>query len=410
MIIKQYVKDFEKMGFGMFVHFGLYSYFGKGEWAKKILGISDEEYRKAYDAFCPSKDWAVNLAKTAKAAGCKYITLTTKHHEGFCLYDTKGLNDYDAPHACGRDLVREFVDACRTEGIKPFFYHALLDWLPESYDNNFPEYLKYLRANVEILCKNYGEIGGLWFDGQWDKWEADWEEDKLYETIRRYQPNTMIINNTGSFKLGQLGHIEIDSVTFERRKVFPVDISKSPKYVASEMCEVFNVHWGYAEEDLNYRSPADMIRTLCECRKCGSNLLLNVGPMSNGELRTIDKGILEIIGQWVKINGEAIHAPRPTNIKIEGKEKDFILKDGNVYYLFCHNLPMISNPNVAIFEEAEYNSKFSLPNKIRCIEWLDNSEKVEFKQVGDQVNVQLVPFTYGRNLVVRVAKIICELN
>ena len=94
-------------------------------------------------------------------------------------------------------MVREFVDACRKEDIKPFFYHALLDWHPKSYEENFPEYLKYLRDNVELLCKNYGEIGGFWFDGQWDKWDADWEEDALYGTIRKYQPNAMIINNSG---------------------------------------------------------------------------------------------------------------------------------------------------------------------------------------------------------------------
>lgn len=408
MIVKQYIKDFEKMGFGMFVHFGLYSVIGKGEWSKRVLSIPDEEYRKAFDSFCPRSDWAIELVRAAKNAGCRYITLTTKHHEGFCLYDTQGLNDYDAPHACGRDLVREFVDACRSENIKPFFYHALLDWYPKSYEDNFPEYLRYLRKSVELLCRNYGEIGGLWFDGQWDKWDADWEEDELYVIIRKYQPNAMIINNSGIQKLGQMGHREIDSVTFERGKPFPIDLSAAPKYIASEMCEVFNDHWGYAAEDLHYRSPSEMICTLCECRKTGSNILLNVGPLGDGAIRTIDRGMLEVLGQWTKLNGEAIYLPRPTDIRIENKDKDFVLKNGHVYYLFCHDLPMVSDKNVAAFGEANYISKFTLPEKIESVQWLDDGEMVEFEQSGETVTVKLVPFSYGRNLVVRVAKIICE--
>lgn len=408
MIIKQYIKDFEELGFGLFVHFGLYSLIGKGEWSKRNFGISDEEYQRVFDRFCPGRDWAVDLVRAAKKAGCRYITLTTKHHEGFCLYDTQGLNDFDAPHACGRDLVREFVDACRKEGIKPFFYHALLDWHPKSYNENFPEYLQYLRRNVELLCRNYGEIGGFWFDGQWDKWDADWEEDALYATIRKYQPCAMIINNTGTQKLGQFGHAEIDSVTFERGKPFPIDLTKAPKYLASEMCEVLNDHWGYARRDLNYRSPAEMICTLCECRRAGSNMLLNVGPMGDGSLRTIDQGVLEIIGQWMELNGEAIYLPRPTDIKVENKEKDFILKNDNTYYLFCHDLPMVSDEHVAIFGKANYISKFEFPRRIESIRWLDDGTAVEFEQSGETVVVKLVPFAYGQNLVIRVAKIVCR--
>jgi len=204
MIVKQYIKDFEKLGFGMFVHFGLYSMLGTGEWSKHSLDITDADYESLVAHFDPKPNWARELVKTAKGAGCKYITLTTRHHDGFSLYDTCGLNDYDAPHSkCGRDLVREFVDACNTEGILPFFYHTLLDWREESYQADFPKYLEYLRSSVEIICKNYGKIGGIWFDGMWDK-DADWEEDALYGTIRKYQPEAMIINNTGLNALGAL--------------------------------------------------------------------------------------------------------------------------------------------------------------------------------------------------------------
>ena len=132
MIIEQRILDFEKLGLGMFVHFGAYSVVGKGEWALKSLGLDPVAYEQTARAFCPEADWAPKLVATAKNAGCKYITLTSRHHDGFSLYDTCGLNDYDSVHSCGRDLVREFVDACNAQGIIPFFYHTLIDWHEES--------------------------------------------------------------------------------------------------------------------------------------------------------------------------------------------------------------------------------------------------------------------------------------
>ena len=408
MIIKQYIKDFENLGFGMFVHFGLYSVLGKGEGAKTLLAISDEEYYKLAEDFHPEPDWADRLVTTAKRAGCKYITLTTRHHDGYSLYDTCGLNELDAPHTCGRDLVREFVDACRRQDIIPFFYHTLLDWHEESYRTDFKEYLKYLRKSVELLCTNYGKIGGLWFDGMWDRLEDDWEEDALYGCIRKHQPDAMIINNTGLSALGALGHIELDSVTFERGKPQPLNMDGAPKYVASEMCQVFADHWGYAKEDLNYKSPADMIRDLALCRRYGSNLLMNVGPKGDGTLREMDAAVYHLMGEWVSLNGEAVYEPHPCGIEVENKKEDFVLKKDGTYYLFCDHLPMEIDPNVGREEEADYRDVFRLDQKIRKITWLDNGENVEFEQKDGRVTVKTVPYTYGRQLVVRVAKIETE--
>lgn len=409
MIVKQYIKEFEKLGFGMFVHFGLYSIPGKGEWAKQLCGISEEEYGRLMEQFDPKPDWAVCLARTARQAGCKYITLTTRHHDGFSLYDTCGLNTYDAPHAkCGRDLVKEFVDACREQELIPFFYHTLLDWHEEHYKTDFQKYLKYLRASLEILCRNYGKIGGLWFDGMWDKPNEDWEEDALYGMIRRYQPEAMIINNTGLSAQGALGHIELDSVTFERGKPEPINMTGAPKYVASEMCEVFCDHWGYAAEDLNYKSPAQMIRELADCRRYRSNMLLNIGPMGDGSIREIDKAMLGIMGKWVSCFEEAIRNPEPTGIEILGKPEDFLLKYENKYYLFCYNLPMSADPNVAKETRKDYESRFKLADRIRSVRWMDNDAPVEYRQTKDEVTITTVPYTYGRSLVVRIARIVCE--
>ena len=410
MIIENRIKEFENLGFGMFVHFGLYSVHGKGEWAHG-RNISVEEYEKLFYKFNPEKDWAEKLVETAKKAGAKYITLTTRHHDGFSLFDTLGLTDYDAPHsAAGRDLVREFVNACRAEDIIPFFYHTLLDWREKSYKENFKEYLKYLRRSIEILCTEYGKIGGLWFDGMWDKWDEDWEEDALYGTIRKYQPEAMIINNTGLSKLGELGHIELDSVTFERGKPSPINLESSPKYIASEMCEVFANHWGYASRDFNFKSLATIIEEFCVCRRYGANMLMNVGPMGDGYLRPLDKAMLESLGEWIEIHKEALYLPRPSGIEIEGKEKDFILRgDENTYYLFAHGIPMSADDNVELrLNNPEALDKFSLGKKVKSAVWLDSGEQVDRFIDGEQIIFCPKNQLYGEQLVVKIAKITTE--
>lgn len=408
MIVKQYIKDFEKLGFGLFVHFGVYSVIGKGEWARGVLGISDEEYTEYAKKFVPHTDWAKKLVAHAKTAGAKYITITTRHHDGFSLYDTCGLNEYDTVHFCGRDLIAEFVNACNEEGIIPFFYHTLLDWHEPSYENDFNEYLKYLRKSVELLCKNYGKIGGIWFDGMWHKPSNDWQEDELYSMIRKYQPEAMIINNTGLSARGALGHIELDSVTFERGRPQNINSEDAPKYIASEMCQVMNSHWGYAENDLSYKSPSDLIKDLTICKKCGSNFLLNVGPLGNGYLRTIDGAMLEIIGKWVSINKEIMDAV-PCDIKLENKEDDFILQTQNTYYVMCNDLPMMADPNVVLQSgNSDYEIRFKTSKKIKNAVWLDNGETLKFTQDGDDVVIYITPFSYGNSLVVRAAKVIFD--
>lgn len=409
MIVKPYIQAFERLGFGLFVHYGLYSVLGKGEWAKELLHLSEDEYELSLPAqFCPRPDWALQLAKVAKKAGCRYITLTTRHHDGFSLYDTRGLSTYDAPHVCGRDLVREFVDACRANGLIPFFYHTLLDWHEPSYEKDFPAYLQYLRESVKLLLTRYGKIGGIWFDGMWEKPESNWEEDTLYGMIRALQPEAMIINNTGLSAQGALGHIELDSVTFERGKPLLINQHDAPKYVASEMCQVLADHWGYAREDLHYKAPTDVIRDLATCRRYGSNFLLNVGPLGDGSLRLIDYAILDIVGQWAELNKEALYTPRPTEIPVCGREDSFILRDKGCYYLFCDRLPMVSDPNVALHTDINYQLEFPFNEKIKSIQWLDNGTPVEYVQQEGQVVVHTVPFTYGRSLVVRIAKITTE--
>ena len=407
MIVRQYIKDFEKMGLGMFVHFGIYSILGKGEWAFHHYPEYQDTYQDLAKQFNPDPHWAVNLVAAAKDAGCKYITITTRHHDGYSLYDTCGLNDYDAPHSCGRDLIREFVDACNAQGIIPFFYHTLIDWYAPDYPDNWQSYLQYLLKSVELLCKNYGKIGGIWFDGYWAHPADWWPEDELYGLIRSYQPEAMIINNTGLSCRGALGHIELDSVTFERGKPQPINMEGAPKYVASEMCEVMAAHWGYAEMDLDYKAPAYLIEELAECRRYGANMLLNVGPLPDGNLRTIDRCYLEILGKWVNIYGESIRDPRPSGIPVESSSNNFLLRSGNTMYLFALGLSTAGSGHVALQGENAFQNSFRLKEKIVDAVWMNDVSPVEFTQNGDQVQMMSKPFRYGENHVVRVAKLTC---
>lgn len=410
MIVKDYIKSFEKHGLGMFVHFGVYSVLGEGEWARHNGILSHEEYDSLYKTFNPADDWAKKLVDTAKAAGCRYITLTTRHHDGFSLYDACGLSNYDAPHAlAGRDLVREFVDACCAQNIIPFFYHTLLDWYVPSYNENFKEYLVYLRKSVALLCQNYGEIGGIWFDGMWNKPNEDWEEDALYALIRHHQPSAMIINNTGLDARGALGHIELDSVTFERGRPTPINLETSPKYIASEMCQIFGDHWGYAKHDYHYKSLSHIIADYCACRRYGANFLLNVGPMESGYLRPLDDALLRTLGEWIAINQEALYLPRPSGIEIEGNPKNFILQGENAYYLFFHDLEMGGSTHVVPGSPKyeNYVSKFKLDQTIKSVQWLDENTEPQpsFTQTMDDVEILAGKQRYGISMAVRIAKI-----
>ena len=393
----EYIENFKKLGFGLFVHFGIYSVQGKGEWYKYIYSVPDAEYEKLADKFYVKKDWAKRLVRLAKQAGCKYITLTARHHDGFSLYDTCGLNDYDAPHSkAGRDLIKEFVDACHEFDILPMFYHTLLDWREKSYCDNFEKYIDYLVKSIEILCVRYGKIGGFWFDGMWDKKDVDWQEDRIYGTIRKYQPTAMIINNTGLSELGKVGHREIDSVTFERGKPTRfVDNSDRPR--AGEMCQVINDHWGFAKNDINYKSIPELIGDLIDCRKYGCNFLLNIGLTGKGEVKMLDRCMLQEIGRWIEINKGFIYEATISDFNVENGD---VLKGENCYYVVARNVNMVANPNVTLQGETAW---LNTPRKIKKAIWLDDCSAVEL--CADGYGLVIQPFEYGASYINRVARV-----
>lgn len=399
--------EFEQMGMGMFVHWGLYSQLERAEWIRDFDNIPYDEYKKLQDTFTAEDFDADKLVLTAKNAGCKYITLTTKHHEGFALYDTCGLNTFDAPHSpAKRDLVREFVDACNRHGIVPFFYQATLDWYDDdNFNNDFYAYTEYIRKHVEILCKNYGKIGGFWFDGNWIKPDADWREDELYATIRKYQPEAMIINNTGLVALGKTGHPELDSVTFENSSADAIDREGMPKYVSAEMCHTINGHWGYAKNDFDYKSPAFIIESLCNCRRVGANYLMNIGPTGQGGIEPYQSELLKIVGRWMDIFGEAVYNGRPYGAKRDGKS--FVLKsiDGKYLYIFAYELQTAGDVHVIVGGKRQGSHSFDkVTDEVEWVEWMDNGERLDFIQDKGMFCVNLTGTPYGTSYCVRVAK------
>lgn len=400
------IADFEKMGFGMFIHWGLYSQIGEGEWVMHLKNIPKSEYSKLKDTFTAKDFDAEKIAFTAKSAGMNYITLTTRHHEGFSLYDTCGLSDYDAIHSpAGRDLVGEYIKACRKYGLLPMLYHTTLDWYDDRFKGDFDAYLDYLKDSVEILCTNYGKIGGLWFDGNWSNPDADWKEDRLYSMIRKLQPDAMIINNTGITARGEIGNGYLDSVTFEQGRPEPMNREGMKKYVAAEMCQTINDHWGFGKDDFDSKSVADLIESLCACRKIGANYLLNVGLTADGKITKLHEAMLEEIGKWIEISGKSVYVGRPCAIK--GEEKDFALEAEDRLYFYIHDLAVAATEQVVMGRKTRDGKRhFSgKMNKIKGIRWADNGQELSFEQTENGVTVDCTGYPYGKSLVVRVAEV-----
>ena len=391
----------------MFIHWGLYSQLERGEWTFDLHKDSIDKYPDCFNNFTAEDFDAKAICQLAKKAGMKYITLTTRHHDGFSLYDTKGLSDYDVMHTpCKRDLIKEFVDACNEEGLMPMLYHTTLDWQHPDFNNDFDAYLEYLRKSVEILCTNYGKIGGLWFDGNWSKRGADWKLDELYGMIHRLQPDAMVINNTGLSEQGKTGHPEIDSVTFEQGQATVMNREGMDKYVAAEMCQTMNRHWGIAVNDLDYKSPRQMIERLCHARKVGANYLLNIGLTGQGGVTKITEALLEIIGQWTSMAKESLYEGKPSTM-VCNEDKDFVLEKDGYAYIYVHDLPLLGPKDVVVaYEKTDGDhSVRNVNRKVKSMKWVDNNEELLFTQDDDVLKYRATGYYYGTQLIVRIAKV-----
>lgn len=404
------IRNYEDLGLGLFIHWGLYSQLEVGEWTEYIHERKQNEYEKLINSFTAVDFDANKIVSAAKKMGAKYIVLTTKHHEGFFLYDTKGLSNFDSIHSpAKRDFVQEFLTACHKENIQPFLYIATYDWHSKLYKQDFDKYLDYLLASVKILCQNYGQIGGFWFDGDWNKKNANWKLDRLYGTIRRYQPEAIIVNNTGLKNRGRISNPEIDVVTYERKTPNQVNHGFGSKYVAGEASITMNKHWGYAKNDLNFKSPKEIIENIVHARGIGANILLNIGLTGTGEIPLANQVLMEQVGQWVKMASQGLYQVRPqSELKASGNDKDVVLADGKNVYLFIHDLKIVGNENVVLGGEGiNLRSFVGIHKKIAKINWLDNKQNVSFMQDAESgiLTIDAGGYTYGTDWCVRVAKI-----
>ena len=343
--------------FGMFIHWGIYAIPARGEWVRHVEKISEEDYRIFFDSFDPVDYDPAAWAKAAKEAGMKYAVMTAKHHDGFCLFDSK-LTGYKATNTkAKRDLIREYVDAFRAEGLKVGFYYSLIDWhhpdFPhygdpyhpmrenkafEGKEFNLDRYLDYMHGQVKELCTNYGKIDIFWFDFSYDNMSGEtWRATELVRMIRGYWPDVLIDNRLegsghgyGSLLTDNPSEFSGDFICPEQ--FIPLDgfRTESGKPILWEACVTMNNNWGYSALDKNFK-PADMlVRKLVECVSKGGNLLINVGPDAKGNIPDESLNILDGIGKWMKKNSETIYGCGSAGM---GKpEYGWITRKDNILY------------------------------------------------------------------------------
>jgi alpha-L-fucosidase len=319
--------------FGLFIHWGLYALPARHEWVKSRERITDEEYGTYFDHFDPDlydpKAWAC----AAQDAGMKYFVITTKHHEGFCLWDTQ-MTDYNAVrHGPGRDLVREYVEACREYGLKIGFYHSLMDWHhPDgarcAYDEEARRrFLDFTQGCVRELCSNYGPIDIFWHDVSWPLPTPEaWESVKMNSMIRELQPGILISNRS---------KLDEDFGTPEEH------VTAAEEGRAWEACMTFNGSWGYMPISPDWRSVREVIRMLRTAAAGQGNLLLNIGPAPDGSVPPEAVERLEAVGKWVAANGEALYGQmdRADRGHMEWMPTGEWTIKGNTAYYWCTRWP-----------------------------------------------------------------------
>jgi alpha-L-fucosidase len=316
--------------FGMFIHWGLYAMPARHEWIKSREKITEEKYDIYFKYFNPDlfdpKEWA----KKAKAAGMKYAVLTTKHHEGFCLFDSK-YTDYKSTNTpAGRDLVKEFVDAFRAEGLRIGFYYSLIDWhhpefpidpihprrddedaYEQSKDRDIRKYAEYMRNQITELLTNYDSIDILWLDFSYPdsrmegkpwmrgKGKDDWESEKLISLARKLQPHIIINNRSG---------IDQDIWTPEQYQPQEwIRHKETGELVVWEACQTFSGSWGYHRDEMSWKTPEMLIHMLINTVSLGGNLLMNVGPTARGYIDYRAENALKVFADWMKYNNRSIY-------------------------------------------------------------------------------------------------------
>ncbi len=352
---KKRMEWFENDRFGMFIHWGLYAIPAKGEWIRSLEKISNEDYEKYFEQFDPIDFDAKKWAKVAKQAGMKYAVLTAKHHDGFCLFDSK-LTEYKSTNTkFKRDIIAEYVEAFREEGIKVGLYYSLLDWYHPDYyhygdlvhperenekfkdvKHDFDNYLDYMHGQIRELCTNYGKIDILWFDFSYCELGGEkWRATELVEMVRKLQPDVILDNRldetpnsllkeTPKFYCGDFVSPEM---------LIPPDgmFNCKGERVPWEACLTLNNNWGYHRYDNDYKPASAIIHKLVECVSKGGNMLLNIGPDARGNFPKETIAILKGVGEWMGKNSESIYGCSISDVK--GPDMSYVTQKEKKVYL-----------------------------------------------------------------------------
>lgn len=316
---------FQSSRFGLFIHWGVYSVLGDGEWVMNQQQISIRDYEKLPAFFNPTAFDAKRWVQLAKNAGMKYIVITSKHHDGFAMWDSR-VSDYTivkrSPY--GKDVLKMLADECHREGIKLFFYHSQLDWHHPDYfprggtggswtgrpeQGNWNAYLDYMDAQLTELLTGYGELGGIWFDGMWDKKDADWRLARTYSLIHKLQPGALVGSNhhVAPFAGEDFQMFEKDLPGHNTTGFAPEQkIGDLPK----EICETINRSWGFDLKDNHHKSAQELVQYLVKAAGYDANFLLNIGPMPNGQIQPEHVERLLQVGNWLTKNGDTIYGTR----------------------------------------------------------------------------------------------------
>jgi alpha-L-fucosidase len=401
---KQRMEWWTDARFGMFIHWGLYSLAARHEWVKHNEAMTNEEYQKYFDQFNPDMFDPIKWAKVAKAAGMKYAVLTTKHHEGFCMFDSK-YTDYKVTNTpAKRDLVREYVNAFRAQSLKVGFYYSLLDWHHPDYtmDNVHPlvqhdtsktnyarlnkgrdmaKYRQYMRNQITELLTNYGKIDVLWLDWSWDEKEQergvgkgpkDWGAVELIKLIRKLQPGIIVNNRLGLADYKDGGDFETPE---------QVSTAELAPYRGKtwETCQTFSGSWGYYRDENTWKTHRQMLDLLITSVSNGGNLILNVGPTARGEFDYRATNALDSLSYWMHANSKAIHncTYAPDSFQVPQDAKLTYNKITNRLYIHLYKYPQ---------------GKLILPGykgKIKYAQFLNDDSELLYQPSGNDLLLTL---------------------
>ena len=380
--------------FGLFIHWGLYSIpagewngsTNHAEWIRYTAQIPLDQYNELVSKFNPEKFDASEWVSIAKQAGMKYIVITSKHHDGFCLWDSKET-DFDVMSTpFKRDILKELSDACSREGIVLCFYHSIMDWHHPDYlprrkwevdrevkDADMGRYVAYMKNQLNELLTNYGEIGVLWFDGEWEETWTHEDGKGLYNYLRNSYPGLIINNRVDKGRTDMAGMTKDGSFVGDFGTPEQEVPSTGLPGVDWESCITMNDNWGYNKSDNNWKSSEELIRTLIDITSKGGNFLLNVGPTSEGLFPDSSIKRLNDIGEWMKINSEAIYGTHagPFHELPWGRCTRKVKGKNSLLYFFVFDwpgndqliIPSMENKIVRAFALTE-NGKMEVPFEV----------------------------------------------